>query len=58
MATTAPGLGASHQTGWTGTVAVLIDLFARIDANSIETEKDRLHSRVITEQVAGETKGA
>ena len=52
------GLGASHQTGWTGTVAVLIDLFARIDANSIETEKDRVHSRVITEQVAGETKGA
>ena len=25
------GLGASHQTGWTGLVAKLIDLFARID---------------------------
>jgi hypothetical protein len=26
------GLGASHQTGWTGLVAVLMDLFARVTA--------------------------
>jgi hypothetical protein len=26
------GLGASHQTGWTGLVAVLLDLFARVTA--------------------------
>jgi Glycosyl hydrolase family 63 C-terminal domain len=26
------GLGASHQTGWTGTVAKLIEIFGRIDA--------------------------
>jgi hypothetical protein len=26
------GLGASHQTGWTGLVAVLLDLFARMTA--------------------------
>ena len=26
------GLGASHQTGWTGMVATLIDLFSRLDA--------------------------
>jgi hypothetical protein len=26
------GLGASHQTGWTGVVASLIDLFGRLDA--------------------------
>jgi len=26
------GLGASHQTGWTGLVGGLIDLFGRIDA--------------------------
>ena len=26
------GLGASHQTGWTGVVATLIDLFGRVDA--------------------------
>jgi hypothetical protein len=25
------GLGASHQTGWTGVVATLIDLFGRLD---------------------------
>jgi hypothetical protein len=28
------GLGASHQTGWTGLVATLIALFGRIDAES------------------------
>ena len=27
------GLGASHQTGWTGLVAKLIDLFGRLDAH-------------------------
>ena len=26
------GLGASHQTGWTGIIAKLIDLFGRLDA--------------------------
>jgi hypothetical protein len=26
------GLGASHQTGWTGLVATLIQLFRRLDA--------------------------
>ena len=25
------GLGASHQTGWTGLVARLLDLFGRLD---------------------------
>src|SRR6187431_1440908 len=25
------GLGASHQTGWTGLVALTLDFFARID---------------------------
>ena len=29
------GLGASHQTGWTGVIARLIDLFARVDAASL-----------------------
>ena len=28
------GLGASHQTGWTGLVALALDLFARLDAES------------------------
>jgi hypothetical protein len=29
------GLGASHQTGWTGLVASLIRLFGQVDANQI-----------------------
>ena len=29
------GLGASHQTGWTGLVAMLIDLFGRVDGKQL-----------------------
>jgi Mannosylglycerate hydrolase MGH1-like glycoside hydrolase domain len=29
------GLGASHQTGWTGVIAKLIELFGKIDAESL-----------------------
>ena len=29
------GLGASHQTGWTGLVAMLINFFGTIDAEAI-----------------------
>ena len=29
------GLGASHQTGWTGMVAKLIELFGRIDGQQL-----------------------
>jgi hypothetical protein len=28
------GIGASHQTGWTGIVASLIDLFGKLDAET------------------------
>ena len=28
------GLGASHQTGWTGIIAKLIEIFGRLDAES------------------------
>jgi mannosylglycerate hydrolase MGH1-like protein len=49
------GLGASHQTGWTGLVAVLIDLFGRLDAKSLlETERALLRARLVREQVTGE----
>jgi hypothetical protein len=49
------GLGASHQTGWTGLVALLVDLFGRIDAKTLlESEVARVHARVVTEQVGGE----
>jgi hypothetical protein len=48
------GLGASHQTGWTGLVAPLLDIFGRLDAKMIlETERERLQARVTIEQVAG-----
>jgi len=28
------GIGASHQTGWTGVVATLIEIFGQLDAQS------------------------
>jgi hypothetical protein len=28
------GIGASHQTGWTGLVALLIEIFGRLDARA------------------------
>ena len=28
------GLGASHQTGWTGVIAGLIDIFGKLDAQT------------------------
>ncbi len=49
------GLGANHQTGWTGVIAVLLDLFGRVDSKAIlETERTPLMSRVVREQVSGE----
>ena len=49
------GLGASHQTGWTGLVSPLLDWFGRLDAKLLlETERGRLQSRVVLEQVTGE----
>ena len=48
------GLGASHQTGWTGLIAVLLDLFGRVDAKDVlNTERDRVAAGIILEQVAG-----
>ena len=48
------GLGASHQTGWTGLVALALNLFGRVDAKAmLETERTILTDRVIREQVGG-----
>jgi hypothetical protein len=48
------GLGASHQTGWTGTVAALMDLFGRLRPEDIlESEKGRIIDRLVREQVHG-----
>ncbi len=48
------GLGASHQTGWTGVIARLLDLFGRVDgADVLMTPKERLEARIVREQVGG-----
>ena len=52
------GLGASHQTGWTGLVAPLLDIFGRVDAKTLlESEREHVFARVVTEQVRGEKTG-
>jgi hypothetical protein len=48
------GLGASHQTGWTGLVARLMDLFARVSADdALESSRAQLGARLVREQVGG-----
>jgi hypothetical protein len=52
------GLGASHQTGWTGLVALLLDVFGRVDARvMLETERTKGVHRLMREQVSGEQTG-
>jgi hypothetical protein len=49
------GIGASHQTGWTGLIAALMDIFGRLDAKAVlETERGQLTSRMIRQQVGGD----
>jgi hypothetical protein len=48
------GLGASHQTGWTGIIARALDMFARLDpASMLEVSKNDLIARTTRAQVAG-----
>jgi hypothetical protein len=48
------GLGASHQTGWTGVIARSLDLFARVSAaDALRINKGALIARLTREQVAG-----
>ncbi len=48
------GLGASHQTGWTGVIARLLDLFGRVEPSDVlQTRKARLEERLVREQVGG-----
>ena len=48
------GLGASHQTGWTGVIARSLDLFARLTPEkALQISKDDLIARVTREQVVG-----
>lgn len=49
------GLGASHQTGWTGLIARTLDVFARVSQeDSLKTAKHTLVTRMTRNQVAGE----
>jgi hypothetical protein len=49
------GLGASHQTGWTGLVARALDLFARIKQEDLLlARKGELASQMTRQQVAGQ----
>jgi hypothetical protein len=49
------GIGASHQTGWTGLVARLLDLFGRMNAeDALATPKAMLEARMVRQQVGGE----
>jgi hypothetical protein len=48
------GLGASHQTGWTGLIARSLDLFARLTPERVmETPKTAI-AGMTREQVAGQ----
>ena len=50
------GLGASHQTGWTGCIAALQDFFGRITADDVlKDPKGRLADRLAQEQAYGKT---
>jgi hypothetical protein len=48
------GLGASHQTGWTGLVARLLDLFGRVDTMDLDLPLAQVSDRLMREQVVGE----
>jgi hypothetical protein len=53
------GLGASHQTGWTGFIATLLDLFGRLTAEDIlEAEKGRLQDQMVQRQAHGDRDAA
>jgi hypothetical protein len=50
------GLGASHQTGWTGLIAFAMDFFGRLDATTaLEMDRSLLQTRLVREQVGGES---
>jgi hypothetical protein len=49
------GLGASHQTGWTGLVAAVLDIFGRVNAKDVlESERGTVLARMVREQIGGE----
>jgi hypothetical protein len=53
------GLGASHQTGWTGLIARVLDLFARGSAADwLQVAKGDLAAQMTRESVVGKAAGA
>jgi len=48
------GLGASHQTGWTGLIARVLDIFARMDPEDTLKAPKKVMARMTREQVAGQ----
>jgi hypothetical protein len=50
------GLGASHQTGWTGLVARALDLFARLKPEDMlqSSRKGEIAAKLTRQQVAGQ----
>jgi hypothetical protein len=56
---TGAGIGASHQTGWTGLVARLMDIFGRLDATAdVDISRDELIRRTTHEQAVGAARSA
>ncbi len=54
---TGAGLGASHQTGWTGIIARVLDLFARLQPeDALRVPKNNLAARMTRDQVVGTAK--
>ena len=49
------GLGASHQTGWTGTIARVLDLSARLTPEATLHGAQKYLAEMTSEQVAGDT---
>ncbi len=47
------GLGASHQTGWTGLIARNLDVFARLDPEKLLKHPKDILSEMAREQVSG-----
>jgi hypothetical protein len=47
------GLGASHQTGWTGLIARALDLFARLDPAIALEAPATVMAEMTRKQVAG-----
>jgi hypothetical protein len=52
------GLGASHQTGWTGLVARALDLFARVSEEEVLRAPKKIVAEMTYEQVTGEKQKA